>query len=110
MSAFDIQVNVAAINVALVKDNPENPDEQATSAELALGLASFFPVGPGQFQPIPFGTVRAPLDKVAIDNLIAQLQEASDQMKERSKIEIANDVSQAEALANATAEVKSKLT
>lgn len=100
MSAFDARVRVGSAGVGVIKENDDTP---AYEAELALNLMGIAPVGPGQAIPIPFGTIRVPLDTGSVDALIQQLQEAREQMAERPpQVETATNLSEADRLAKIT--------
>jgi hypothetical protein len=102
MSAFDTKVRVGHAGIQL---SQTEESELAQEAELVLGVVTFIQTGPDQMLPIPIGTLRIPMDKHFVDGLIDQLQQAAEQMKEPSKIEIASDLSRAEQVAD----IQSKL-
>lgn len=89
MSAFEAKIRVGEAGIQL---NRENDDELALEAELVLGIVTFAPVGPNQVIPVPFGALRVPLDKAAVEALAKQLNEAAEQMKDRPNIEVANSL------------------
>lgn len=103
MSAFDATINVGQVLIHL---NRENDEEKAESGQLILLMHGVIPVGPGQLAPIPFGSLRVPVDKQFVDELIKDLQEASEQLKEPSKIDIVNDIEAAERLAQFNDDLK----
>ncbi len=89
MTAFDAKVRIGEAAIQL---NRENEDELATEAELVLGVLTVAQVGPNQVLPIPFGTIRIPLDKSSVVTLSEQFAKAAEQMKDRPNIEIASSL------------------
>lgn len=104
MSAFEARIRVGEAGVQLVRDND---DEKALEAELVLGIITLAPVGPGQVMPIPFGAIRVPFDKAAVDGLAKQFTEASAEMKEKSNIEVAQSLEGVERAAAFSENLKS---
>jgi hypothetical protein len=94
MSAFDMTVRVGNASVVLVEADDGN--DKAVEAQMILGVLALAPIQPGQALPIPLGQLRVPLDKASIDALISELQQASGQMRERSSVAVAHDLSEVE--------------
>jgi hypothetical protein len=88
MSAFDATIRVGEASVAVLED----PQGKKTEAHLILGVLAVAPVGPGQAIPIPLGVLRVPVDKRSITQLRKELEQAEEQMEERSDIQIATSL------------------
>lgn len=95
MSAFDATIRVGQAYVQ------EIPDENGKTyeAQIVLGVITIAPIGNGQVLPVPVGTMRVPINKDSIKDLIGSLQEAYDKMDQRSNIAVASDISQADKIA-----------
>ena len=94
MSAFDMTVRVG--NASVVPVEPDDGGDKAVEAQMILGVLALAPIQPGQALPIPLGQLRVPLDKASIDALISELQQVSGQMRERSNVTVAHDLSEVE--------------
>lgn len=88
MSAFDATIRVGDVSLQLIEDESGKSYE----AQLILGVMALAPVGPNQAIPVPFGALRVPLDKKSTQDLIAQLQQADEQLSERVNIDIAGSM------------------
>lgn len=98
MSAFDVTLNVQNLGIQPI----DSGDGKAYDAHVVLGLAQQMPVGDGsQVFAIPLGTVRFPLSRENVEQLIVQLQAACDTMEDRPKpsnLQIARDLTGVDAV------------
>lgn len=106
MSAFDATIRVGEAGVESV----EGPDGKAYEGQLVLGLMTVVPVGPQQLLPVPFGTIRVPLNKQSCQNLIESLQALEESLEERSNIEVATNLGAVEKAAQQAQEATRTLT
>jgi hypothetical protein len=106
MSAFDATIRVGEAGTEAIPSE----DGKLYEGQLVLGLLTVVPVGPQQLLPVPFGTVRVPLNKKSCGSLIESLQELYDSLEERSNIEVATNLSAVEAAAQRAQEATQTFT
>jgi hypothetical protein len=95
LSAFDATVRVASVFFQPI----ENEDGDIYDAHMILGVATLLPVGPDQVVPLPFGTLRVPLNHEALSDIEKQIAEVKELLKRRPQVETASSVAEAERLA-----------
>lgn len=103
MSAFDMTLRVNDVAALAVPD----ADGRLSEAQLLLSTLAITPVGVDehgreQMLPIPLGTIRAPISKATVKKLLDELQAVYDDLEDRTAIQTASNMSEAERIAKIT--------